>query len=96
MGRLAMPAGGGISGLVTDATLSPDGTEVAVRTYVGIFFFRLGAADALQPLGTACDIAGLDLQGEGIAWLPDDDFLLTSEGAFGIPGTLTLVRCGRD
>jgi hypothetical protein len=96
MGRLAMPAGGGISGLVTDATLSPDGTEVAVRTYVGIFFFRLGAGDALQPLGTACDIAGLDLQGEGIAWLPDDDFLLTSEGAFGVPGTLTLVRCGRD
>jgi len=96
LGRLAIAPGRGLRGLVTDATLSPDGTEVAVRTYVEIFFFRLGAGDAWQPLGTACDVAGLDLQGEGIAWLPTDDFLLTSEGGFGVPGTLTLVRCQRD
>ena len=49
----------------------------------------------LQPLGTACDVAGLELQGEGITWLPDDAFLLTSEGGFGVPGTLTVVRCER-
>jgi hypothetical protein len=96
LGRLPIGAGRGIPGLVTDATLSPDGTEVAVRSYVEIFFFRLGAGDAWQPLGTACDVAGLDLQGEGIAWLPDDSFLLTSEGGFGVPGTLTTVRCRRD
>jgi hypothetical protein len=96
LGRLAIAAGRGMRGLVTDATLSPDGTEVAIRTYVEIFFFRLGAGDAWQPLGTACDVAGLDLQGEGIAWLPDDGFLLTSEGGFGVPGTLTTVRCQRD
>jgi hypothetical protein len=95
LGRLPVAAGRGI-GLVTDAAISPDGTEVAVRTYVEIFFFRLGAHDAWQPLGTACDVAGLDLQGEGIAWLPDDEFLLTSEGGFGVPGALTTVRCQRD
>ena len=96
LGRLPIAPGRGIRGRVTDAALSPDGTEVAVRTYVEIFFFRLGAGDPWQPLGTACDVAGLDLQGEGIAWLPNDDFLLTSEGGFGVPGTLTLVRCQRD
>jgi hypothetical protein len=93
LGRLAIASGRGYRGLVTDATLSPDGTEVAVRTYSEIFFYRLGAGDALQPLGTACDVTGLELQGEGITWLPDDDFLLTSEGGFGVPGTLTKVRC---
>jgi len=96
LGRLPVAAGRGIRGLVTDATLSPDGTEVAVRTYIEIFFFRLGAAETWQPLGTACNVTGLDLQGEGIAWLPDDAFLLTSEAGFGLPGTLTLVRCRRD
>jgi hypothetical protein len=96
LGRLAIAPGRGVRGLVTDASLSPDGTEVAVRTYIEIFIFRLGAREAWQPLGTACDVAGLELQGEGITWLPDDDFLLTSEGGFGVPGTLTLVRCQRD
>jgi hypothetical protein len=96
LGRLPVAAGRGIRGLVTDAALSPDGNEVAIRTYVEIFFFRLGPGDVLQPLGTACDVTGLDLQGEGITWLPDDDFLLTSEGGFGVPGTLTLARCPRD
>jgi hypothetical protein len=96
LGRLPIAPGRGIRGLVTDAALSPDGTEVAVRTYIEVFFFRLGFGDALQPVGTACDVAGLDLQGEGIAWLPGDDFLLTSEGGFGVPGTLTLVRCQQD
>jgi hypothetical protein len=96
LGRLAIATGRGYRGLVTDAAISPDGAEVAVRTYSEIFFYRLGPSDALQPLGTACDITGLELQGEGITWLPDDDFLLTSEGGFGVPGTLTTVRCQRD
>jgi hypothetical protein len=96
LGRLPVATGRGFRGLVTDAALSPDGTEIAVRTYVEIFFFRLGPGDALLPLGTACDVTGLELQGEGVTWLPDDLFLLTSEGGFGVPGTLTLVRCSRE
>ena len=93
LGRLALAPGRGVRGLVTDAAVSPDGAEIAVRTYVEIFFFRLTPKDTLDPLGTACDVTGLELQGEGVAWLPDDTFLLTSEGGFGVPGTLTLVRC---
>ena len=95
LGRIPVPPGRGARGLVTDAALSPDGTEIAVRTYVEIFFFRLAQGDTLHPLGTACDVTGLELQGEGLTWLPDDSFLLTSEGLFGVPGTLTLVRCAQ-
>lgn len=95
LGRLPLAPGRGVRGLVTDAALSPDGAEIAVRTYVEIFFFRLARQDALQPLGTACDVTGLELQGEGLAWLGGDAFLLTSEGGFGVPGTLTLVHCPR-
>jgi len=95
LGRIPVPPGRGARGLVTDAALSPDGTEIAVRTYVEIFFFRLAQGDTLHPLGTACDVTGLELQGEGLTWLPDDSFLLTSEGLFGVQGTLTLVRCAQ-
>jgi hypothetical protein len=96
LGRIPVPPGRGVRGLVTDAALSPDGTEIAVRTYVEIFFFRLARGDTFHPLGTACDVTGLELQGEGLTWLPDDSFLLTSEGVFGVPGTLTLVRCAQE
>jgi hypothetical protein len=96
LGRLPLAPGRGVRGLVTDAALSPDGTEIAVRTYVEIFFFRLTPGDALLPLEIACDVTGLELQGEGLTWLPDDDFLLTSEGGFGAPGTLTLVHCSPE
>jgi hypothetical protein len=96
LGRLPLAPGRGVRGLVTDAALSPDGTEIAVRTYVEIFFFRLTPGDGLLPLGVACDVTGLELQGEGLTWLPDNAFLLTSEGGFGRPGTLTLVHCSPD
>jgi hypothetical protein len=92
LGRLPL-ASGGLGAMVTDASLSPDGGRVAVRTYLEIFFFRLTPADTFEPLGIACDVAGLELQGEGIAWVGPDRFVLTSEGAFGAPGTVTTVRC---
>jgi hypothetical protein len=100
LGRLPI-ATGGLGAMVTDAALAPDGIRVAIRTYLGIFLFHLTPEDTFLPLGLACDVAGLELQGEGIAWLDDDRFVLTSEGAFGAPGTVTVVRCptgppGRD
>lgn len=92
LGRLPL-ASGGLGTMVTDASLSPDGSGVAIRTYLEIFLFRLTPEDTFQPLGLACDVAGLELQGEGIAWVGPDRFILTSEGAFGAPGTVTTVRC---
>ncbi len=79
---------------VTDAALSPSGDRVAVRTYLAVYLFSLSSQGALLPLGTACDAAGLQLQGEGISWLDDRVLVLTSEGGFGFPGTIVLLECG--
>jgi hypothetical protein len=81
---------------VTDAALSPAGDRVAVRTYLAIYLFRfqLAPRGRLLPLGVACDAGGLQLQGEGISWLDEDDLVLTSEGGFGRPGTIIILGCG--
>lgn len=79
---------------VTDAALAPSGDAVAVRTYLAIYLFRLTGGGALAPTGTACDAAGLQLQGEGISWLSDRVLVLTSEGTFGIRGTIIVLECG--
>jgi hypothetical protein len=93
LGRLPIASGRGVGAMVTDAALSPGGDRVAIRTYLEIFFFRLTSRDTFEPLGVACDVAGLELQGEGLTWVGDDGFVLTSEGRFGVPGTITAVRC---
>ena len=81
---------------VTDAALSPSGDRVAVRTYLAVYLFRFGGSSppALQPTGIACDAAGLQLQGEGLTWLNEEELLLTSEGGFGTRGTLVVLGCG--
>jgi hypothetical protein len=81
---------------VTDAALSPSGDRVAVRTYLAIYLFLLDRSNdpALRPTGTACDAAGLQLQGEGLTWLNERELLLTSEGGFGTRGTLVVLGCG--
>ena len=88
---------GGIADLVTDAALHPDGSSLVVRTYVALYFFTLDdtgiprAGDA--PAG--CSILGLELQGEGVTWLDEATLVLSSEAAYGTPGTISLVRCPR-
>lgn len=81
---------------VTDAALSPSGGRVAVRTYLAIYLFQLGPFGdlRLRPTGTACDAAGLQLQGEGVGWLDERHLVLTSEGGFGTRGTLVVLGCG--
>jgi hypothetical protein len=81
---------------VTDAALSPSGTTVAVRTYVAIYLFEISDDPPLRAIGVACDAAGLQLQGEGITWLNDQELALTSEGGFGRRGTVVVLGCGRD
>jgi hypothetical protein len=93
IGPVALAGGAALGRWVTGASLSPDGERVAVRTYRDIFIFpreRIG----LGPRSTTvCDIAGLEAQGEGIAWLDERTLVLTSEGALGAPGTIAVVRC---
>ncbi len=84
---------GSLGHRVTDASLSPAGDRVAVRTYLSIYLFTLAPPGRLLPLGVACIAAGFQLQGEGIAWLDDTDLVLTSEGGFGRPGTIVVMGC---
>ena len=78
---------------ITDAALSPSGRVVAVRTYRAIYLFARTLNDSLASLGVGCDTAGLQLQGEGVGWLDDDELVLTSEGGFGGSGTVVVLRC---
>ena len=81
--------------LVTDAALSPDGRAIAVRTYRDIYFFTRGAGDRFESVtpGVACDIFGLETQGEGVDWLDAKTLVLTTEANFGVPGGVSVVRC---
>jgi hypothetical protein len=85
---------GSLGNRVTDAALSPSGVRVAVRTYLAVYLFTLTPQGTLLPQGVACDAAGLQLQGEGIAWVDERLLVLTSEGGFGSPGTIVLLECG--
>jgi hypothetical protein len=89
-------ATGSLGNRITDASLSPSGKLVAVRTYLAIYLFTLTPQGTLAPMGVACDAAGLQLQGEGISWLDDRVLVLTSEGGFGYSGTIVLLECGDD
>jgi hypothetical protein len=70
---------------VTDAALSPDGTQLAIRTYAEVYIFAVDATTGRPSSGTApsvCTILDLnENQGEGIGWWWDRKrLLLTSEG----------------
>ena len=73
--------------------LSPGGRRVAVRTYQAVYLFDLAEDGSLRPDGIACSIGGLELQGEGVAWLDEATLVLTSEGLLGFPGTISVGRC---
>lgn len=77
---------------VTDASRSPDGRTIAVRTYSELYLFpalpggRLGTP-------VSCNLAGLEPQGEGVTWLDDRRLALTSEAFGPSPGPVHIVTC---
>jgi hypothetical protein len=77
---------------VTGAAVSPDGTQVVVRTYIELAFYRLTEDERLVE-GLKCLIAGRELQGEAVDFVDDSTLVLTSEAALGRPGTISRVRC---
>ena len=81
--------------VVTDAAISPDERRVAVRTYREVWFFTRESDGRLapDPRHPACDIAGLEPQGEGLDWWDGDTLILTSERGMYPAGKLTLLRC---
>ena len=92
---LPIPSPSGIEHWTTDASWMAGGSALAIRTYGGLWTlpFKDGApvAGATRPL---CSLAGLGPQGEGLAWLGDDLFALTSEKLFSSKASVALVRCG--
>ena len=95
LGPLPIDSGSGLGQLVTDAALAPNGRDVAVRTYREVYFFRLRDEGRLEPPArpVACSIAGLEVQGEGVAWLDDSTLVLTSERGYRVSGTVGVARC---
>lgn len=92
---LAITPAGGMGREVTGMALSPDGTRLVVRTYRDLYPFVVGEAGRLTPLGkpTACDILGLEPQGEGIAFIGSHRLLLTSERGLFKSGTVITLGC---
>ena len=89
-----LPFPDGLGFQVTDASLGPDGTSVAVRTYSYIFFFQLEkGAPVPDPTRERCYAAGLDAQGEGITWLRSGQLATSSERIGGLGGTVSIVEC---
>ena len=97
LGALPIDAGRQLGRLVTDAALAPGGREVAIRTYREIFFFERLPDGRLRPRSDrpVCSVAGLEVQGEGVAYLDAGTLVLTSEAGYGRPGTISVVRCPR-
>ncbi|HEU5170920.1 MAG TPA: hypothetical protein VFU46_10295 [Gemmatimonadales bacterium] len=95
VGVLPIGADHRLDRFVTGAAISPDGRWVAVRTYREIYFFATGTDGtlALPPRPIACTLGGIDLQGEGVAWLDGSSLVLTSERAIRPRGTVAVVRC---
>jgi hypothetical protein len=69
---------------ITDASLAPDGTRVAVRTYTQVFLFEADSTTGRIRTDIApvtCNLAPLmEEQGEAVAWRAAGDLVLLSEG----------------
>lgn len=95
VGSLPLDPRGALFDMVTGADINARNDLVVLRTYRRIYLFRLapdGTIGSPDPV-SVCDIAGLESQGEGIAWLDESRFVLTSEAGNLGPGTVTVLRC---
>jgi hypothetical protein len=84
---------GGIPFMVTGAAISPTGTTMVIRTYLGFHFFDVHQAGGLEPRGEPCMIGYREPQGEAVDFMDDRTLVLTSESLVGRPGTIHRVRC---
>ena len=86
-----------IGRFVTGAAVSPDGMTLAVRTYNEVFFYG-AVRDAAggtrwRDLKRPCFLGDREPQGEAIAYLDAETWLLTSESARGRRGTIHRLQC---
>ena len=95
LGSLPIDPQGVLTNMVTGADINSGNGLVVLRTYREIYVFRRGPDGTIAsrvPV-KVCDIAGLESQGEGIAWLDDTRLILTSEAGNLGPGTVTILTC---
>jgi hypothetical protein len=79
---------------ITAGAVRPDGRVVALRTYGEIYLFYPGVGGRLLPARERpCNIAGSEIGGEGIDFLNDSTFVMTSEASRTRPGTIDTVKC---
>lgn len=83
---------------VTAASASPDGRQVAVRTYQALEFYRVDGGVLRRMEGGMANLRTLaEIQGEGVALGPGGLVALTSEGGpLGGPPSVRLLRCRLD
>jgi len=82
--------------LVTAASLSTDGSRLALRTYPEIYFFERDSDSAAWKLAAPPCWLGLNQpQGEALDFLNDTLIVLTSESALGRVGGIARVVCPR-
>ena len=95
LGSLPIDPNGTLSNMVTGADIDAEDGLVVLRTYQEIYLFRRapdGTMASTVPV-RVCDIAGLESQGEGIAWLDAKRLILTSEEGNLGPGTVAILTC---
>jgi hypothetical protein len=95
VGSLPLDPHGTLFDMVTGADINATNDLMVLRTYRRVYLFRVapdGIIGSADPV-TVCDITGIESQGEGIAWLDESRFVLTSEEGNLGPGTVTILRC---
>lgn len=84
----------GTGRVVTGMAISPDGTQVQIRTYRELFLFERRPDGHLVPANwTSCDILGKEPQGEAVGWLDEWRTILLSERGLFAAGTVIVVEC---
>jgi len=82
---------------VTGAAVSRDGTTLALRTYNEVFFYSPveggHGGSRWRSRGRPCFLGNAEPQGEAIAFLDEETWLLSSERARGRPGAIQRLQC---
>lgn len=90
---LPIPPDPGLGRMVTGGSFRPDGTELAVRTYTEVYFFRWPMGPGAPTVAHRCLLGRVDDGGEALAYADARTLVLTSEATRSGPGTLTRVAC---
>ncbi len=89
-----IPSGSGIEQWTTDASWISGGSALAIRTYGALWLVPfLRGRPVVARTRPLCRLDGLGAQGEGLAWLEGDLYMLTSEKLFRTAASIALVRC---